>query len=100
MMPSMRFRNSGRKVRRSSPVTARLTRSCRSRSPPSPLAKPRGCSWVIWEAPTLLVITTTAFLKSAFLPWLSVRQPSSRICSSRFQTERWAFSISSKSTTE
>jgi hypothetical protein len=36
--------------------------------------------------PMLLVITMMVFLKSTFLPWLSVNTPSSIICSRRFDT--------------
>ena len=43
---------------------------------------------------------STVFLKSTVRPWLSVRRPSSRICSSVLNTSGWAFSISSNSTTE
>lgn len=38
-------------------------------------------------------------LKSTFLPWLSVRKPSSNICSITFDTSLCAFSNSSNSTT-
>ena len=55
---------------------------------------------VRFRAPMLLVMTMTVFLKSTVRPWESVIRPSSRICSRMFHTSSWAFSISSKSTTE
>ena len=42
---------------------------------------------------------STVLRKSTVRPWLSVRRPSSRICSSVLNTSGWAFSISSNSTT-
>ena len=42
---------------------------------------------------------STVLRKSTERPWLSVRRPSSRICSSVLNTSGWAFSISSNSTT-
>ncbi len=51
-------------------------------------------------APMLLVMTMTAFLKSTVRPWESVIRPSSRIWRRMFHTSSWAFSISSKRTTE
>src|ERR1700738_4963040 len=50
--------------------------------------------------PRLEVMMITVFLKSTVRPCESVRRPSSRICSSVLNTSGWAFSISSKSTTE
>src|ERR671915_584683 len=47
----------------------------------------------------LLVMMTTAFLKSTVRPLPSVSRPSSRSCSSTFNTSGCAFSISSKRTT-
>lgn len=55
---------------------------------------------VIRAAPTLEVSTTMAFLKSALRPWASVTIPSSMIWSRMPQMSGWAFSISSKSTTQ
>ena len=52
------------------------------------------------RAPILLVMMTTVFEKSTVRPWPSVRRPSSRICSRMLKTSGWAFSISSKRTTE
>jgi len=46
------------------------------------------------------VMMTTLFLKSTFLPTLSVRYPSSSTCKSMLKISGWAFSISSKRTTE
>ncbi len=42
----------------------------------------------------------TVFLKSTTRPWESVRRPSSRIWSRELKMSGWAFSTSSKSTTE
>ena len=39
-------------------------------------------------------------VKSTVWPWLSVSRPSSSTCSRMLNTSRWAFSISSSSTTE
>ena len=39
------------------------------------------------------------FVKSTVWPWLSVSRPSSSTCSRMLNTSRWAFSISSSSTT-
>ncbi|MOA60370.1 hypothetical protein D3C78_1852270 [compost metagenome] len=50
--------------------------------------------------PTFEVMMTTVFLKSTVRPWLSVSLPSSSTCKSRLKTSGWAFSISSKRTTE
>ena len=50
--------------------------------------------------PALEVMTMTVFSKFTFRPWASVIWPSSRICSSTLSTSGWAFSISSKRTTE
>ena len=52
------------------------------------------------RVPRLVVMMITVFLKSTTRPWESVRRPSSRICSSVLKTSGWAFSTSSKSTTE
>jgi len=49
--------------------------------------------------PRLLVMMTTVFLKSTARPRLSVKPPSSRICSMTLKISGCAFSISSKSTT-
>ena len=54
--------------------------------------------WIIW-LPMLLVMTMIVFVKSTVRPWPSVRRPSSSTCSSTLNTSRWAFSISSSSTT-
>src|SRR5680860_632474 len=48
----------------------------------------------------LLVMMTTAFRKLTVRPWPSVSLPSSRICSRILNTSVWAFSISSKRSTE
>src|SRR3954465_7861277 len=50
--------------------------------------------------PRFVVMMMTVFLKSTTRPWLSVRRPSSRICSSELKMSGCAFSTSSKSTTE
>ena len=42
----------------------------------------------------------TVFLKSTTRPWPSVSRPSSSTCSSVLKMSGWAFSTSSKSTTE
>ena len=51
-------------------------------------------------APMFDVIMIIEFLKLTFLPWLSVKIPSSKIWSNKFKTSGCAFSISSKSITE
>src|SRR3989304_4975711 len=81
---SSRFRNSGRKVRRSSSIT-------RSRTTSSPFP---ASSWIQWE-PTLEVRIATAFRKSTVRPCPSVSRPSSRTCSRMLKTSGGAFSISS-----
>jgi len=52
------------------------------------------------RAPMLEVMITMAFLKSMVLPRPSVRCPSSKTWRSTLKTSGWAFSISSRSTTE
>ena len=51
-------------------------------------------------APALEVIIRTVFLKLTLRPLESVMCPSSNTCNSTLNTSGWAFSISSKSTTE
>src|SRR3954465_14488362 len=60
------------------------------------MARPLAMSLV----PRFVVMMITVFLKSTTRPWLSVRRPSSRICSSELKMSGCAFSTSSKSTTE
>ena len=55
---------------------------------------------LIEAAPTLEVMMMIVLRKSILRPSESVMVPSSRIWSSRFITSGWAFSTSSKSTTE
>ena len=50
--------------------------------------------------PRLVVMMMTVFLKSTIRPCESVRRPSSSTCSSELKISGWAFSTSSKSTTE
>ena len=95
---STRLRNSGRNRRLSSPI-ARLLISL-SESWPDPAPKPIVPGLAISRAPTLDVMMMTVLEKSTLRPWPSVSLPSSRIWSSRLKTSGWAFSISSKSTTE
>ena len=92
MTSSIRFRNSGRNWIRSASVTAAFIASYAS-SPSPPLAA------AMAVLPTLLVMITTAFLKSTVRPWLSVRRPSSRTWSRTLNTSGCAFSISSSRTT-
>ena len=47
----------------------------------------------IMSAPKLEVIKMMVFLKSTFLPWLSVKCPSSKICRQIIRTSWWAFSM-------
>ena len=103
MVSSSRLRNSGRNTFFRSSRTAALS-SSRGRVSPSfrsaaekPSLEPLA---VMRAAPTLEVSTTTAFLKSALRPWASVTTPSSMIWSRMPHTSGWAFSISSKSTTQ
>ena len=97
---SMRLRNSGLKVARSSAMTVSFTRA----KPPSlssACAKPSFAALdVMAFAPTFEVMTSTVLRKSTRRPCASVSTPSSKICSSRFHTSSCAFSISSKSTTD
>src|SRR5213594_2686041 len=94
---SMRLRNSGLKVRLSSPrmssLWRRLTSSEVSRWKPSEAP-------LMSLVPRLEVMMMTVFLKSTFRPRLSVRTPSSKTCKSTLKRSGCAFSISSKSTTE
>ena len=46
------------------------------------------------------VMMSTTFLKSTVRPWPSVSRPSSMTCRRTLKTSGWAFSISSRSTTE
>ena len=92
IISSTRFMNSGR---RKSP-SAFMARS-RSLSVALP-TKPREPLLVL--LPALVVMMMTVFSKLTVRPWASVMRPSSRICSRMFMTSGWAFSISSKSTTE
>jgi len=52
------------------------------------------------SAPALVVMTMHTFLKSAFLPLLSVSVPWSITCRSTLKMSGCAFSISSSSSTE
>mmetsp|Transcript_29686 Transcript_29686/g.60631 ORF Transcript_29686/g.60631 Transcript_29686/m.60631 type:complete len:227 (-) Transcript_29686:1958-2638(-) len=56
-------------------------------------------SWDMTSAPILDVMTTMTLRKSTFLPWESVRCPSSKSWSRRFQTSRCPFSNSSRRST-
>ncbi len=89
MISSMRLRNSGRKLSRMAWVM-RLSSSCCS---------PRVVNSWIHSLPMLEVITMMVFLKSTVRPLPSVRRPSSSTCKRTLNTSRWAFSISSNSTT-
>ena len=81
MVPSTRLRNSGRKVSRSSRMTAaRTALSVPPLSPPKPSA---GRPELMALAPTLEVMTTMVLRKSARRPAESVSPPSSMICSRR-----------------
>ena len=62
--------------------------------------KPMGVVVAISRAPMLEVMMMTVLEKSTLRPWPSVRRPSSRIWSRTLKTSGWAFSISSKRTTE
>ena len=63
---------------------------------PNPTPEPK--SW-IFLTPKLDVIIITQFVKSIFLPRLSVKKPSSKTCRSILKISGWAFSISSSKTT-
>ncbi len=93
----MRFRNSGRKLRFSSSCTFSFIFSyvTASSALPNPTAVLRRSA-----VPRFDVMMITVFLKSTVRPWASVNRPSSRIWRSVLKTSGWAFSISSKSTTE
>ena len=65
-----------------------------------PEAKPIRPFFSMKRAPMLEVMMMIAFLKSMVLPRPSVRCPSSKTCSNTLKTSGWAFSISSRSTTE
>ncbi len=66
-------------------------------SPAKPMAGPR---WTSFRAPMLEVITSTVFRKSTFRPSPSVSTPSSITWSRMLSRSSWAFSSSSKSTTD
>ena len=98
MISSTRLMNSGLKVRFTSPITISLTPCAVSLG--SPEAKPMRPFFSMKRAPMLEVMMMIVFLKSMVLPRPSVRWPSSNTCSSTLKTSGWAFSISSRSTTE
>ena len=98
MISSSRFRNSGLKVRRTSPSTMSLT--LRWIRPASDGWNPSEAFFWMKRAPMLEVMMTIAFLKLMRLPRPSVRCPSSNTCSRMLNRSGWAFSISSSSTTE
>ena len=99
IVSSTRLRNSGRKCPFSSSATLAFIRSYEPfdwPAVPNPTETPLEMSLV----PRFVVMMMTVFLKSTTRPWASVRRPSSRIWSSELKMSGWAFSISSKSTTE
>ena len=98
MISSTRLMNSGLNVRFTSPITISLTLWAVSRG--SPEAKPMRPFFSMKRAPMFDVMMMMAFLKSMVLPRPSVRWPSSNTWSSTLNTSGWAFSISSRSTTE
>ena len=59
-----------------------------------------GRKWSIGSPGRFDVITSTTLVKSTVRPWPSVRRPSSSTWSRMLNTSGWAFSISSRSTTE
>ena len=101
MISSIRLSSSGLKSSLSCAVTrflissASFARELTSSEKPSLPPLP-----VIDDAPTLLVRIITVFLKSTFLPWESVRTPSSSTWRRMLNTSGCAFSISSNKTTE
>ncbi len=95
---SIRFRNSGLNERFSSEMT--LSFILPYWLPALSVRNPRDVSLSIIRAPRFEVMMMTVFLKSTLRPTLSVRYPSSSTWSSMLKMSGWAFSISSKSTTE
>ena len=66
----------------------------------SPTEKPSDWFLEIVAAPMFDVMITIVLRKSTLRPWASVSFPSSRICRRMLKTSGWAFSISSRRTTE
>ena len=96
---SILFRNSGAKDFFKAPSITDL--ACSSAcaafvAVPKPTPPPKSFNW---RAPMLEVIIIMVFLKSIFLPKLSVINPSSKICSKILNTSGCAFSISSNKIT-
>ena len=66
----------------------------------SPTEKPSDWFFEIVAAPMFDVMITIVLRKSTLRPWASVSFPSSRIWRRMLKTSGWAFSISSRRTTE
>ena len=98
IVSSMRLMNSGRNARFSSSSTRSFIFSWVLSSPSG--RKPGETRLPMKLVPRLEVMIRIVFLKSTTWPTESVRRPSSSTWSSMLNTSGWAFSISSKSTTE
>ena len=99
MISSIRLSSSGRKTFFSSPITRPFISSYESPDS-SPTVKPKPVFFEIWAAPRFEVMITIVFRKSTRRPWASVSFPSSRIWRRMLNTSGWAFSISSRRSTE
>ena len=98
MISSRRLRNSGLKVRLTSPLTSSSILSSTTSSTRD--WKPSPSRFIRCLAPMFDVMMMIVFLKSTVLPSPSVSCPSSKTCSNRLKTSGCAFSTSSSSTTE
>jgi hypothetical protein len=99
-MSVRRLRNSGLKARSVSSMMRSLSFFVVAGGIHAHVEADRGLLRCSTSAPTFEVRMMIVFRKSTDAAEQSVRRPSSRTCSRTLMTSGWAFSISSKSTTE